>query len=162
AALRQPTHHHRFQEAPVVLAAFVTPNDPVIKDLKGQLSKHIGGLPTVTDEGALRFARAIYDYFRANITYSCPSGGLSQDGRIVQPGNYGRNVLKNGTGTFIDLAVTYASLAESAGLSAGVVLKPNHAYAVVVLPVSRRVLAVETTGCVEGTLERSLPFGLAL
>jgi hypothetical protein len=33
----------------VVLAAFITPNDSVIKTLKGELSKTIGGVATTTD-----------------------------------------------------------------------------------------------------------------
>src|SRR5262249_18443165 len=154
--------YHISQEGPVALAAFVTPHDPVVKDLKGQLSKHIGGLSTATDAGARQFARAIHDYFPANIAYSTPAGPLAQDGRPVQPVNYPRNVLETGTGTCIDLAVTYASIAEAAGMNAGVILLPGHAYAFVVLPQSREVLAVETTCCGEGTLAGSAPFTVAL
>src|SRR5262249_35077320 len=109
------TFYHQFQESSVVVTAFVTPNDPVIKDLKGELSKRIGGVATVTDDGAMKFAKAVYDYFRTNISYSSPATTSGAEGKLVQHLNYPRNVLKAGTGTCIDLAVTFASLAEAAG-----------------------------------------------
>jgi hypothetical protein len=156
------TFYHRFQEDPVVTAAFITPHDQVVKDLKGQLSRHIGGLPIDSDEGAYAMAKAIYDYFRANLSYSNPMFFVTDDGTTVQHINYPRNVLKAGSGTCIDLAVTYASVAEAAGLHAGVISIPRHAFPYVVMPRSRRLLYIESTCCGKGTLEGSLSFADAL
>src|SRR5262249_19157830 len=78
--LPEGSFYHTFQEVPVVLTAFITPNDPVVKDVKGLLSKRIGGVPTTTPEGALAMAKAIHDFFRVNLAYSSPTGALDERG----------------------------------------------------------------------------------
>jgi hypothetical protein len=155
------TFRHRFQDLPLTVTAFVTPNDPVIKDLKGRLSAFIGGRATRGSAAAARrYAKAVYDFFRANIAYSSPTTEQTADGRPAQHFNYPRDVLKAGTGTCVDLAITFASLAEAAGLEAGVMLIPGHALPFVFLPNTspRQFLVVETTLCGRGSLDGSSSF----
>jgi len=59
---------------------------------------------------------------------------------------YGRDVLKTKSGTCINTAIFYASVAEAAGLEAHIYLVPGHAFPVVRLPESRDVrVPVEST-----------------
>ena len=54
-----------------------------------------------------------------------------------------------------------ASVAEAAGLSPVIIVIPGHAFAGIILPQSKQVLLVETTGCGGGTLATSMSFAQA-
>src|SRR5262249_55212055 len=69
-----------------------------------------------------------------------------------------REVLRGHAGTCVNTSICYASLAEAAGLESFIVLIPGHAFAGVILPKSRELVYVETTGCGGGTPETSIDF----
>jgi hypothetical protein len=71
---------------------------------------------------------------------------------------YGREVLRTRSGTCINLALLYATVAEAAGLDSGVMLIHGHAFPAVRLPQSGRLVFVESTGCGGGTLATSADF----
>jgi hypothetical protein len=144
------------------MAAFVHPNDPVIKDLKGRVSKAIGGLPVnSSDLNTKLFLQTLYDVLRTNISYTHPDGGSLEGGRSWQHVYFGRDVLRTRAGTCIDLAVLYASVAESVGMETYIVVIPGHAFPAVRLPQSRKLFFVETTLCRNGTLASSESFSTA-
>ncbi len=159
--LADPTFYHHNMDAALVMTAFVQPNDPVIKDLKGRLSKALGGLAVnSSDRNSLLFLRTLYDVLRANISYTHPTGGHDQR-RRWQHVYHGRDVLRTRAGTCIDLALLYASVAEAVGIDVRLVLVPGHAFPAIRLPQSGQLFFVETTGCGDGTLARSYPFTVA-
>jgi hypothetical protein len=152
------TFFERFKDAPLVLATFTSANDPVMHDVVGMLHKLNGGKgASASDEGALLFMRALYDLFRVNIAYEGAKGDVVE-GVLHQHLKYGREVLRTKSGTCVNLAILYASVCEAAGLDAYIILVPGHAFPGVRLPQSKQVYFVETTGCVGGTPDKSIPF----
>jgi hypothetical protein len=154
--------YEKFKDAPLVIASFVTAEDPVIKDVLGLISKEIGGAwPSQNDANAQRFMNALYDLFRANIAYEGAKADAI-DGVLHQDLKYGREVLRTKSGTCINLAILYASVAEAAGLEAYIMVVPGHAFPAVRLPGSRKYMCVETTLCKGGTFANSSPFAQAV
>jgi hypothetical protein len=154
--------YEHFKDADLVIAAFVTPNDPIVLELGGQASKVAGGGgAALGDKEALQYLEALYNVFRANISYET-TGGDEVDGLYHQTLKYGRDVLRTKSGTCVNLAILYASACEAAGLDAYVCVIPGHAFPGVRLPKSKQVLWVETTGCGGGTPESSCDFARAL
>jgi hypothetical protein len=150
-----------FKDVPLVLASFTTVNDPVIQDVVGRLGRSTAGAaPALRDDHALRFLRAAYDLLRLNIAYETTPGG-AVDGLLHQHLKYGRDVLRTKSGTCVNTSILYASVAEAAGLSPYILVVPGHAFVAVRLPVSKRVVFVETTGCAGGTLATSIDFDRA-
>jgi hypothetical protein len=99
-----------------------------------------------------------YNLFRSNIAYEAPSSGGGVDGLGLQHLKFGRDVLRTRAGTCINLAILYASVIEAAGLKPFVIVVPGHAMPAFELPVSKRWIYVETTGCGGGTFKSSLDF----
>jgi hypothetical protein len=126
-----------------LLAAYVTKMDDPVKMFAGWISEASGGAgAAITDDDARRWMRAAYDMeLENNIVYQTPSGdSFSQDIK------YPRDVLRAKSGTCVDLAILYASLAESVGLQAHLMMVPGHCFAVIRLPKSGQFVAVENTG----------------
>ncbi|RLE12282.1 hypothetical protein DRI96_04780, partial [Candidatus Aerophobetes bacterium] len=133
-----------FSNAPL-LAAWVTHLDPPVKALAGMVSRLAGGVPTKLDqESAIKFCRALYDLEVANgLAYQTPSGFLVE----YMPGQdikYPRDVLRDKSGTCVDLAILYASVCEAVGLETMLILIPGHCFPVIVLP-GGGLLPVECT-----------------
>jgi hypothetical protein len=80
-----------------------------------------------------------------DIVYSTPSGFLTKDHSSGQDIKYPRDVFRDKSGTCVDLAITYAALAESVGLKANLMVVPGHTFAVIRLP-GGEYLPVENTG----------------
>lgn len=147
-----------FRNAPPIVASFVSADDPVIQDVVGMISRAIQGEgSTLSDEGAMAFLGALYNLFRENIAYENTPGGLV-DGFLRQHLKYGRDVLRTRSGTCVNLAILYASVAEATGLEPSIIVVPGHAFVKVALPMSGRAVFVETTGCGGGTRETSYGF----
>jgi hypothetical protein len=162
-ALADPTYYHHCLDSGMILASFVHPNDPVIKDLKGRVSKVVGGLPiNSSDRNTRLFLQALFDVLRVNVSYTNPTTGALEGSRIWQHFYYGRDVLRTRAGTCIDLAILYASVAEAVGMEVHIALVPGHALPAIRLPESGQLLFVETTLCGSGTLQRSRPFDEAV
>lgn len=134
-----------FSNAPL-LAAWVTHLDAPVKALAGMVSRLAGGVPTALDQqAAIQFCRALYELQIANgMAYQTPSGFL-QDYVPGQDVKYPRDVLRDKSGTCVDLAILYASVCEAVGLKTMLVVIPGHAFPVVILP-GGGLLPVECTG----------------
>ncbi len=126
-------------------AVYVTHLDSPVKEFAGMVSQFAGGVATtMNDEQALAFCRAIYDLEVANgIVYQTSSNFLTE----YSPGQdvkYPRDVLRDKSGTCVDLAILYAAACRAVGLKPYLVFIPGHAYPVIKLP-SGDLLPVETT-----------------
>jgi len=133
-----------FSNSPL-LAAWVTHLDPPVKTLAGMVSRLAGGVPTMLDqESAIKFCRALYDLEVANgLAYQTPSGFLVEY-LLGQDVKYPRDVLRDKSGTCVDLAILYASVCEAVGLETILVLIPGHCFPVIILP-NGELLPVECT-----------------
>ena len=154
-----------FQEAsefiPYVLASFTSPNDPVVQQLVGRVS----GLVTNgannaagSNESASEFAKTLYDWMVANhIAYQTPPSYVNgaTNGQHIK---YARDVLRNHSGTCIDLAIFFASACESVNLQTALVITKGHCFPVVRLP-QGGVLAIEATGIVGMSFEEAVKYG---
>ena len=143
------TDHWRdyFNNAPL-LAAFVTKMDDPVRQFAGYAS-HRAGLtaPASSANDAIKWLKAAYEMELGNdIVYTTPSGSFLTEGNSsLQDIKYPRDVFRDRAGTCIDLAITYAALAESVGLHAYLMVVPGHTFAVIRLP-DGHLLAVENTG----------------
>ena len=137
--------YDKFNLTPAVLASMVSTNDPIMQQVAGGVSKMAGGgAASMSDEAALKYMQALYQFMSNNkIAYHTPPAYLS-DGCFGQHVKYGRDVLRNRAGTCVDLAIFYASACEAVGLQPTLILIPGHCYPGVVLP-SGRPVAVEST-----------------
>jgi hypothetical protein len=124
-----------------LLAAYVTKMDDPVKQLAGYISEAAGGVAAAgKPEDALKWMRAAYNMeLLNNIVYQTPS---SED--FGQDIKYPRDVLRAKSGTCVDLAILYASLAESVGLHAFLMLVPGHCFSIV--SVGGQIIPVENTG----------------
>jgi hypothetical protein len=135
-----------FNNAPL-LAAFVTRLDDPVKQFAGYASHLAGGAAAASDDNsAVKWLNAAYTLELANdIVYSTPSGFLTNDHSSGQDIKYPRDVFRDKSGTCVDLAITYAALAETVGLKANLMMVPGHAFPVIRLP-GGDLLPVESTG----------------
>lgn len=125
-----------------LLAAYVTKVDDPVKQFAGYVSEVSGGAGAAIDvKSAVKWLEAAYDMELANnIVYQTPSSNsYSQDIK------YPRDVFRAKSGTCIDLAILYSSLAESVGLHSYLMLVPGHCFSVIRLP-DGQLLPVENTG----------------
>jgi len=136
-----------FNNAPL-LVAFVTKMDDPVRQFAGYAS-HRSGLtsPASKQEDAIKWLKAVYEMELGNdIVYTTPSGSFLTEGNSsLQDIKYPRDVFHDRAGTCIDLAITYAALAESVGLHANLMVVPGHTFAVIRLP-DGQLLPVENTG----------------
>lgn len=128
-----------------VVSSFVTHEDTVIQQAAGRIAKWSGGAnASGSDEEALKFMAAAYLFMGENIAYQTPPGG-ENNATFIQHVKYGRDVLKNKAGTCIDLAILYGSLCQAVGLEPVLYNIPGHCFPAVKLPVSGKVVALEST-----------------
>ena len=129
-----------------LLAAYVTKIDDPVKQLAGYISEAAGGVAAEGkfDDG-IKWLRAAYNTeLLNNIVYQTPSSNAVDAGVFAQDIKYPRDVLRAKSGTCIDLAILYATLAESVGMHAYLMLVPGHCFSVI--NVSGQMIAVENTG----------------
>jgi len=125
---------------PELLAAFVTPNHPVLDEVLVDVAAR---LMRATGDGALDGARAgqpgralailaaVHDAVVARgITYVTPPPSFESSGQKVRTAE---QVLAGRLATCLDLALTYAALLEHAGLHPVLVLLQGHAFVGVAL-----------------------------
>ena len=98
--------------------------------------------------------RELYEILRANdFTYQHPPAlsdkQLSFDIQRVQNVKFPRDVIRDRSGTCIDLAILYASMVNAVGLEPHLALIPGHCFPVVRLP-GGQLVAVEATGLAGG------------
>lgn len=138
-----------------LLAAYVTKIDDPIKQLAGYISEAAGGVAAEGKfEDGMKWLRAAYNMeLLNNIVYQTPSSNAVDAGVFAQDIKYPRDVLRAKSGTCIDLAILYATLAESVGMHAYLMLVPGHCFSVI--NVSGQMVAVENTGLMGGNQRAS-------
>ena len=131
--------------SPFILPAFVTHEDPIIQQAVGWVTKAAGGINAAgSDEEALKFMAAVYEFMGANIAYQTPPWE-GNGNKMVQHVKFGRDILRNRAGTCIDLAILYGSMCEAVGLEPVLFSIPGHCFPAVILPKSGRLIPVEST-----------------
>ncbi len=147
-----------------LLAAWVSRNDGVVNQFGAMANKNAGGVAASTsDENALKAMRHCYELMLINnITYQSPPAtvrdrGKSFDASVVQTVRFPRDVIKNRSGTCIDLAILYASMLNAVGLNPMLVLIDGHCFPAVILP-GGKIVAVESTGVGGGLAGNFMPF----
>lgn len=134
-----------FHQNDPLLAAWVTKDDPVVEQFLGMAQQIAGGAgAAIGDEQALNLMKAVWLLMAYNgIAYQTPSGEAKKLSHI-QHVKYPRDVLRNKSGTCIDLAIAYAAILHSAGLQPLLVNIPGHCFPAVKLP-GGNLVAVEAT-----------------
>jgi hypothetical protein len=159
AGERFGTWHEDHASAPF-LSAWVSRNDPVINMFSPRANRAAGGIGAkANDNAAVQVLEKCYQLLVANdITYQHPHNledkSVSYDPRSIQNIKYPRDVLRDHSGTCVDLAILYASMANALGLKPYLVLTAGHCFPVIKLP-SGTLLPVETT-----MLKGGLRFGV--
>ena len=133
------------------VAAWVSRDDPVVKQFAASANKAAGGAGApYSDEAALKALKACYEIMQANnFTYQGPVSvtdqNMSFDFKLVQSMKFPRDVIRDRSGTCIELTSLYCAMAHAVGLNPYMVLVPGHAFPAVELP-GGGFIAVETTG----------------
>nr|WP_321468049.1 hypothetical protein [uncultured Desulfobulbus sp.] len=146
-----------------MIAAWVTRDDPVVKQFAAMANKAAGGKGApYSDEAAYAVLKSCYELELANdFTYQGPVGlsdpTLSFDNTIVQNIKFPRDVIRDKSGTCIELAALYCAMAHAVGLKPYMVLIPGHAFSLIQLP-SGNFLPVENTGIGGGKRGGAAPF----
>lgn len=147
-----PTYAEQTPEAPLV-AAFVSRDDPVVKQFAAMANKIAGGVgSTQNAESLIACMGAIYELeCRNDFTYQFPAGladrSVSFDPKLVQHIKYPRDVIRDKSGTCIDLAICYAAVANAIGMDVSLALIPGHCFPIVRW--NGRYFPVEAT-CIRG------------
>ncbi|MEP7079464.1 MAG: hypothetical protein ABI784_01995 [Ginsengibacter sp.] len=136
----------------VLLACFVTPEDPIIKYYTQKVQEKImkGEAASVsgTDEDGIKFLLNLYyATVASHMVYSGTSGvpaDIDDVSSTVQSIRIPREVVTGKTGLCIELSVLYASVLMSAGLDPVIFLVPHHAYPGI--RVNGHLYAIEATG----------------
>ncbi len=98
-----------------LLASWVSRNDPVVKQFAALANKNAGGAFAPKDDAtALKVIGQCYELLRINnFTYQAPPGlvsvATSFDVKSMQNVKFPRDVIKDKSGTCIDLAILFAS-----------------------------------------------------
>ncbi len=127
------------------LAAWVTPSDPVVVQFADMGNALAGGAgAALSDEDAWASLQGMWTLSVINdITYKTEQQSF-WTGEFSQYVKYPRDVIKERSGTCLDTAIFFASLAMSQGLKAYVILMPDHAFPIIKLP-SGDLVPVEST-----------------
>lgn len=150
-----------------LMAAWVARDDPAMRQFAAMANRLAGGVGAgSSDENALRVLRSIYELMLANdFTYQHPPGlvdrSVSFDPQMVQTVKHPRDVLRDRSGTCIDLAIFMASAGHAVALEPLLAAVPGHVFPVFRLP-SGTLIGVESTGVRGGLRFGSLDFGKAL
>lgn len=130
-----------------LISAFVTRMDDSVKQFAGFVSEASGGVAAASnDDDAKLWLKTAYNLeIYNNIVYQTPSSFMAVGQGLVQELKYPRDVFRDKAGTCVDLAITYAAIAEATGLHSYIILLPGHAFAIIELP-SGDWVPVENTG----------------
>lgn len=125
-----------FDEGVELLAAFVTPNDPVIEPILKEASKllskrskqggAINGYMSGSREHVWELASAIWTIIRSRrIEYAVPPASFERRGQKVR---LPAQIANGGIATCLDTSVLFAAALEQAGLNPFIVLTDGHAF----------------------------------
>lgn len=137
--------YEAFNNSELIGAAFVTDTDPIIQRFAGWAADVAGGAAASdSDQGAFDFMQGVWELICYNgIRYTTPPGLDSARG-MRQNVKFGRDVLRNKSGTCIDLAILFASTCQAVGLDPCLMMVQGHCFPVIGLP-NGGVLPVEAT-----------------
>ncbi len=141
-----PTFEDRFSNAPL-LAAWVTPGDPVVREFSDLGNKLAGGAgAALSDREAFKTMEGVWKaLLKIGMSYKTEPEGY-WTGKFAEYIKFPRDTILDGQGTCIDLTLMYASLLSAQGLvHTYIVLVPGHAFPIVRLPESGAMIPVETT-----------------
>lgn len=138
-----------FSNAPL-LASWVTPSDPVVREFADMGNKLAGGAgASLSDEEAIKSLSGMWSLAVMNgFSYKTEGEGY-WTGKFSEHIMFPRDVIRDKSGTCIDLAIWFSSLAMSQGLKAYIVLMPGHAFPLIQLP-SGAMIPVEATAINNG------------
>lgn len=154
--------HDNHNNAPLI-ASWVTRDDPVVKEFASMANKIAGGKgASQNDQSAWLVIQGIYELWRRNdFTYQHPPGltdtNISYDPRFVQNVKFPRDVIRDKSGTCIDLAICMAAMGNAVGLNPYLMLIPGHCFPVFRLP-SGNFAPFEATGVSGGLRHGSASF----
>jgi len=133
-----------FSNAPL-LAAWITPSDPVVREFADMGNKLAGGAgASLSDEEAIKSLSGMWALAVMNgFSYKTEGEGY-WTGKFSEHIMFPRDVIRDKSGTCVDLALWFASLAMSQGLKSYIVLMPEHAFPLIELP-SGAIIPVEAT-----------------
>ncbi|MBI4613161.1 MAG: hypothetical protein HY720_06075 [Planctomycetes bacterium] len=143
-----------FANAPF-LAAWVSRNDPVVKEYAAIASQLSGGVAAHQDDSSARRAlQAAYELLaRSGIVYQTATAiqvaTSGRDPSVAQSVKFPRDTIRDRSGSCIDLAILYASVVNEIGLPPYLAVVPGHCFAAVRLP-GGDLAAVEVTGVSKG------------
>ncbi len=146
-----PSFSDVFTNAPL-LAAWVTPTDPVVREFSDLGNKLAGGAgASLSDNEAMKTLQGLWQALLIRgMTYKTEPEGY-WTGKFAQYVKFPRDTILDGEGTCIDLAIMYASLAAAQGLTdVYIMLVPGHAFPMIRLPQSGSLIPVETTTLNQG------------
>ena len=149
------------------IAAWVTRDDPVVKEFAGMASRLAGGAGAqVSDEQAMEVVRACYELMLINrFSYKSPpyviDPKMTFDWKLVQDVKFPRDVIRDKSGTCIDLAILQASMYYALGLKPYLAFISGHVFPVVGFE-SGTMISVEATGIEGGVQKGTLGFEEAM
>ncbi len=109
------------------VAAFVTPKDPIVNAF-AQEAARLGSVLPPSVPAAVRAAAALFDSVVALGTHYSRDALSPYGERSIDTVQFPRETLKRKVGDCDDLAVLYASLVQSIGQDAKLVLTPGHIF----------------------------------
>jgi hypothetical protein len=131
--------YDKYCNAPVILPAFVTGNDPVVQALATRLKKlspTTNSISTSNDD-AEKFIEKLYESIRKNkVEYQSSFGDTVQ---------YAREVIEKRSATSIDLAILVAAVCDAVNLKSTLYLTPTECLPAVQLPNNDKVIVIDVT-----------------
>ncbi|MEZ6003813.1 MAG: hypothetical protein R3F33_06465 [Planctomycetota bacterium] len=149
-----------------ICAAFVTYEDPVVRQYLGEVSETMGGFPICSNaEELIKAMRSIYDYQVATgMKYAGNTGvpeNLGEASSYVQNIRLPRDVVYQNSGLCIELAMLWAALGQGASAKAHLALIPGHCFPVLEAA-DGSIIAIEATGIGGSNVGGTMSFEEAL
>lgn len=148
----------------MMLSAFVTKNDPVIREFASLISRHAGAGAMTDDAQTMAYCYAVYNQLLANgVACRNPAGFLTEAFGETADFKYPRDVLREKRGNAMEIAALFASVCAASGLDTGFQLTPGTCSVMVRLP-SGTLFPLELSGMTAtnpATFEDSFKAGLA-
>lgn len=152
--------YESFDLTPMILTSFTNGTDPVMQQFAGRISALADGpASSLNSDDAIKFLNTMWLALQANHLSYQTSPGLTVNDHHGQHVKYARDVLRNRAGTCIDLAILWASAAESVGLKPYIAVIPGHAFPIIELPNGNK-LPIESTMIGSASLEEAVKKGL--
>ncbi len=133
-----------------ICAAFVTDEDPVVRQYMGEISETMGGIPICSNaEELVKVMQSIYAYqVGTGMKYTGNKGvpeRLGDATSTVQNVRLPRDVIYQNSGLCIELAMLWAALGQGSSAKAYLVLVPGHCYPVLEAA-DGSIIPIEATG----------------